>query len=170
MPPHPVSFLSPDSTPTDTHIPVSCTFPAMDKCPFPASPKQSGDYERPSPGLLDQRVFYFDQIGSERLEGPQVSVLVDAIAIAHRLIFSPRSLQILYDSLHRALESEMMFRKGWKVGFNPFIAPNLHAFAVKDDMHVMLDRRTHQDGYVRIGEPRGLRISATVSVVGVSVG
>jgi hypothetical protein len=137
----------------------------MDDCPFPASPTTSDEFEKPSPGLLDQRVFFFDQTGSERLEGQQTSVLIDAIAIAHRLIFSPKSLQILYSSLHLVFESEMMWRKGWNVGYQPHIAPALLAFAVKDGMYLILDRKTHQGGYVRIGEPRGLRISATVSHV-----
>jgi len=139
--------------------------------PLPTSTITSHDQsDTPSRGLLAQRVFYLDQIGSTRLKDPHATVLLDAVAIAHRLIFSPKSLQILYSSLHRAYESEMLFRKGLKVGFQPHIAPALLTFAVKDGMYVILDRLTHQDGYVRIGEPRGLRVSATVSHVRISCG
>jgi len=126
--------------------------------------------DTPSRGLLDQRVFYLDRIGSTRLKDQHATVLIDAVAIAHRLIFSPKSLQILYSSLHRAYDSEMLFRKGLKVGISPHIAPALLTFAVKDGMHVIQDRMTHQDGYVRICEPRGLRVSATVSHVRISCG
>ena len=139
--------------------------------PLPTSTTTSHDQsDTPSRGLLAQRVFFLDLIGSTRLKDPHATVLLDAVAIAHRLIFSPKSLQILYSSLHRAYESEMLFRKALKVGFNPHIAPALLTFAVKDDMYVILDRMTHQDGYVRIGEPRGLRVSATVSHVRISCG
>jgi hypothetical protein len=167
MPPRPISF--PPLAffhPTFTHIPVSCALPAMDHCLLHTSPTTSEDQtDPPSRGLLDQRVFYLDQIGSTRLKCQHATVLINAVAIAHRLVFSLQSLHMLYSSLHRAFESEMLFRKGWKVGISPHIAPALQAIRVKDGMHVMLDRKTHQDGYVRIGEPRGLRVRATVSHV-----
>jgi hypothetical protein len=147
-------------------MPVPCILTTMINSPLPTSSTTSDDQsDTPSRGLLDQRVFYLDQIGSTRLKDQHATVVIDAVAIAHRLIFSPKSLQILYSSLHRAFESEMLFRKGWKVDYQPHIAPALLAFAVKDGMYVILDRTTHQDGYVRIGEPRGLRVSATVSVI-----
>jgi hypothetical protein len=147
-------------------MPVPCILATMINSPLPTSTITSDDQsDTPSRGLLDQRIFYLDQIGSTRLKDQHATVLIDAVAIAHRLIFSPKSLQILYSSLHRAFESEMLFRKGWKVDYQPHIAPALLAFAVKDGMYVILDRTTHQDGYVRIGEPRGLRVSATVSVI-----
>jgi hypothetical protein len=143
----------------------------MINSPLPTSTITSDDQpDTPSRGLLDQRVFYLDQIGSTRLKCQHLPVLINAVAIAHRLVFSLKSLRILYSSLHRAFESEMLFRKGWKVGISPHIAPALQAIRVKDGMHVILDRKTHQDGYVRIGEPRGLRISAKVSHVRISGG
>jgi hypothetical protein len=172
MPPRPISFPSlAFFHPTFTHIPVSCALPAMDHCPLHTSPITSEDQtDLPSRGLLDQRVFYLDQIGSTRLKCQHATVLIDAIAIAHRLFFSPKSLRILDSYLNHALASEMMWRKGWKIGYQPHIAPALNEFAVKDGMYVILDRKTLQDGFVRIGEPRSLRISATVNLVSLSGG
>jgi hypothetical protein len=152
-------------------MPVPCILTTMINSPLPTSTITSDDQsDTPSRGLLDQRVFYLDQIGSTRLKCQHATVLINTVAIAHRLVFSLKSLRILYSSLHRAFESELFFRQGWKVGISPHIAPALQAIRVKDGMHVILDRKTHQDGYVRIGEPRGLRVSTKVSHVRISGG
>lgn len=138
----------------------------MSDCSSPIYPTTPSDHElEPSRGLLDQRVFYYDQTGSECLVNQQADVLIQAIALAHRLIFSPKSLWILNFYLGTTLATEVNLPEDWVYGFNPHIESALDALAIRDGMQVVLDRKTHQDGFVRIKEPKVLRVNATVSTV-----
>jgi hypothetical protein len=138
--------------------------PNTPSTPTPSTPL-GDEFDPPFRGLLDQRVFLFDRVGFESLANQGAIVLIQAIAIAHRLIFSPKSLRILNFWLGSVLASEKILPNDWHYGLNPLIGSAINALAMKDDMVVIIDRKTHQDGFVRYLEPKGLRVTATVSSV-----
>jgi hypothetical protein len=60
---------------------------------YGAAPYNS--YIRPRRGLLDQSVFFLDSFGHSTISDQQTEALKQSISIAHRLVFSRSSLQIL---------------------------------------------------------------------------
>jgi hypothetical protein len=126
---------------------------------YGAAPYNS--YVRPRRSLLDQSVFFLDSFGHSTISDQQTEALKQAISIAHRLVFSRSSLQIL----SRVLAG----RSHYGCSGNAHIAATLDALVRSDGMLVVLDSETRRSGLVRIEDPSVLRVNVTVSVFHLSM-
>jgi len=86
---------------------------------------------------------------------------VKAISIAHQLVFSQRSLQIL----SRILGGSSHYGRNGNGHGDARIASILELAVERDGRYVIVDRETRQSGLVLSGEPCVLRVNATVSQI-----
>ena len=121
-------------------------------------------------GLLDQVLFFINEAGSLGFPEREVETLRHAIQVAHRLVFSSRSLRILNFAFTRPHGSSTDLyirpeREAMPLNFRPCptIAERLCEFAERDHMHVIVDCNMSDDGAVRPWDPRWLRINRQVS-------
>jgi hypothetical protein len=120
---------------------------------YSAAPYNS--YVRPRRSLLDQSVFFLDSFGHSTISDQQNEALKQAISVAHRLVFSKSSLEIL----SRVLAGYSHYGRSG----NAHIAATLDALVRSDGMLVVLDSETRRSGLVRNEDPSVLRINVTVS-------
>jgi hypothetical protein len=104
--------------------------------------------------ILDQKVFFNDRAECELSEA-QASTLKFVIEVAHRFVFSEKSLRIL----HRKLDGLVSFQDR----ANHHVPQALNALAQSDGMSVVIDDMTFFAGLVRDDDPSVLRVNATVS-------
>jgi len=116
-------------------------------------------YLRRRPSLLEQRVFYWDDRGRSIIPDQQAEILVKAISIAHRLVFSQRSLQIL----SRILGGSSHYGPNGNGHGDARIASILELAVERDGRYVIVDRETRQSGLTLNNDPCVLRVNATVS-------
>ena len=109
------------------------------------------------PSLLAQGFFYLDSYGHSIIPEQQAEALKQAISVAHRLVFSKSSLEIL----SRVLAGHSHYGRNG----NPHIAATLDALVRSDGMSVIVDRETRRSGLVLSEEPSVLRVNATVSYI-----
>jgi len=108
------------------------------------------------PGLLGQtRFFSYSRLDYRPLAIQEADFLKRAIRIAHRLVFSAKSIDVLH----------YIISKGPKKNPNrtPELVSYFSALAQNDGMSVILDCAWTQAGFISERNPRVLRISATVS-------
>jgi hypothetical protein len=120
---------------------------------YGAAPYNS--YVRPRRSLLDQSVFFLDSFGHSTISDQQNEVLKQAISVAHRLVFSKSSLEIL----SRVLAGYSHYGRSG----NAHIAATLDALVRSDGMLVVLDSEARRSGLVRNEDPSVLRVNVTVS-------
>ena len=120
---------------------------------YGAAPYNS--YVRPRRSLLDQSVFFLDSFGHSTISDQQNEALKQAISVAHRLVFSKSSLEIL----SRVLAGYSHYGRSG----NAHIAATLDALVRNDGMLVVLDSETRRSGLVRNEDPSVLRVNVTVS-------
>jgi hypothetical protein len=120
---------------------------------FDAAPYNS--YVRPRRSLLDQSVFFLDSFGHSAISDQQNEALKQAISVAHRLVFSKSSLEIL----SRVLAGYSHYGRSG----NAHIAATLDTLVRSDGMLVVLDSETRRSGLVRNEDPSVLRVNVTVS-------
>ena len=134
--------------------PASNSFnPYAGTCSASAAPYNS--YVRSRRSLLDQSVFFLDSFGHSTISDQQNETLKQAISVAHRLVFSRSSLQIL----SRVLAGHSHYGRSG----NAHTASILKALVDKDGMLVVLDSETLRSGLVRSEDPSVLRVNVTVS-------
>ena len=119
------------------------------------SQASSFSYVHSRPSLLAQGSFFFDSYGHSVIPEQQADTLKQAISIAHRLVFSRSSLQIL--------SRVLLGRSRYRYNGNAHIAAILDALVRNDGMSVIVDRETRRSGLVLSEEPEVLRVNATVS-------
>jgi hypothetical protein len=120
---------------------------------YGAAPYNS--YVRPRRSLLDQSVFFLDSFGHSTISDQQNEALKQAISVAHRLVCSKSSLEIL----SRVLAGYSHYGRSG----NAHIAATLDALVRNDGMLVVLDSETRRSGLVRSEDPSVLRVNVTVS-------
>jgi hypothetical protein len=109
----------------------------------------------PGSGLLSQTIFRYSRPDYLPLPNQEADFLRRAIRIAHRLVFSAKSIDVFHFIISGGTRK------------NPIRTPQLvshfSALAQGDAMSVVLDCESIQAGFISGREPQILRISATVS-------
>ena len=110
------------------------------------------------PGLLAQRIFTYSRLDYRPLASQEADFLKRAIRIAHRLVFSAKSIDVLHYIISGGSRKDP--------NRTPELVSYFSALAQNDGMSVILDCEWIQAGFINALHPRMLRISATVSLTG----
>jgi hypothetical protein len=106
------------------------------------------------PGLLGQTIFPYSRLDYRPLASQEADFLRRAIRIAHRLVFSAKSIDVLHFIISGGTRKTPIR--------TPELALYFSALAQNDGLSVVIDCESMQAGFVTGREPRILRISATV--------
>jgi hypothetical protein len=106
------------------------------------------------PGLLGQTIFPYSRLDYRPLASQEADFLKRAIRIAHRLVFSAKSIDVLHFIMSGGTRKDP--------NRTPELVSYLSALTQNDGLSVVIDCESMQVGFVTGREPRILRISATV--------